>query len=221
MFIFIIGRQPYEFYFNSCVAVAWITCRLPSSWLSLSFMTPFHYVFDKLFPLIRFVHERVRGNAWFDQITDQLWLGGAPHYPRDYEFLLDAGIDAVVNIRAERHDDYELYQQHGIDYLQLKVLDVRIPPPEILDEGVAFIHKQVQAGNTVLVHCAKGRGRSVTLLAAYLMKYEGLTFDEADALLTAKRPLSNLQSPHRAALESWLRQYEYDEATVTEEVTTD
>lgn len=170
-------------------------------------MSPFHYLFDKLFPLIRFFYERIQRHRWFDEITPNLWLGGAPHYPRDYETLLEAGIDAVVNIRAERHDDFELYESHGIDYLQLKVYDILIPPPEIIDEGVAFIHKHVEKDKAVLVHCAKGRGRSVTLLAAYLMRYNDMTFDEADELLRKKRPLSNLQSRHRQALESWMEQY--------------
>lgn len=181
-------------------------------------MNPFHYLFDKMFPVIRFVYERIQRHRWFDQITDQLWLGGAPLYPRDYRFLLEAGIDAVVNIRAERHDDYALYERHGIDYLQLKVLDILVPPPEILDEGVAFIHKHVEAGDTVLVHCAKGRGRSNTLLAAYLMRYRGMTFAEANKLIKSKRPLSNLQSRHQEVLEPWLAQYQYEETEVGDEV---
>jgi protein-tyrosine phosphatase len=181
-------------------------------------MNPFHYLFDKLFPVIRFVYEKIQRQRWFDKIAGGLWLGGAPLYPRDYDFLVEAGIDAVVNIRAERHDDVEFYRRHGIDYLQLNVLDILVPPPEILDEGVAFIHKQIEAGNTVLVHCAKGRGRSNTLLAAYLMRYRGMSFEEASELIKEKRPLSNLQARHKRALEGWLQQYEYEETTVSQEV---
>ena len=181
-------------------------------------MNPFHYVFDKLFPFIRFFYETIQRHRWFDEITPQLWLGGAPLYPRDYDALLDAGIDAVVNIRAERHDDIELYERHGIDYLQLKVYDILIPPPEILDEGVAFIHKHLEADKIVLIHCAKGRGRSVTLLAAYLMRYEDMSFDETNKLLRGKRPLSNLQSRHRQHLERWIAQYREEETEVARTV---
>lgn len=181
-------------------------------------MNPFHYVFDKLLPVIRFAYEKIQRHRWFDEIADGLWLGGAPLYPRDYDYLLEAGIDAVVNIRAERHDDVEFYERHGIDYLQLKVLDILLPPPEILDEGVAFIHKQLQAGNTVLVHCAKGRGRSNTLLAAYLMRHRGMSYVEANRLIKEKRALSNLQSRHQRALEEWLRQHDADQTTVSQEI---
>ena len=180
-------------------------------------MNLFHHLFAKTLPVSRFIYERVLRHRWFDPITNQIWLGGAPLYPRDYDLLLESGIDAVVNIRAERHDDVEHYTTHGIDYLQLKVLDLLVPPPDTLDEGVAFMHKHVEAGNTVLVHCAKGRGRSNTLLAAYLMRYEGMSFAEAAAAIKEKRPLSNLQSRHRRVLEAWMEQYRYEDTLISEE----
>lgn len=166
-------------------------------------MRLFHWTFDKFYPLIRFVYERVRGHRWFDEITPKLWLGGAPTYQRDYEFLLENGITAVLNIRAERQDNIAHYQQHNINYLQLKVWDVTIPPVDVIDEGVAWITSQLQDGRSVLVHCAKGRGRSATLLAGYLMKEQKLSFDEANELMKRKRPLTKLESRHRQRLEEW------------------
>lgn len=178
-------------------------CLLALSWLSSPEMNPAHWLFDKLYPLIRFVYERIQKHAWFDKVTPQLWLGGAPTYDRDYEFIKNAGITAVLNIRAERDDDQEFYRQSGIDYLRLEVLDVMVPPPEEIEEGVAFIDKHVQEGDVVLVHCAKGRGRSATLLAAYLMRHGHMSYDEANGLLLSKRSLVNLQGRHQRILEAW------------------
>jgi atypical dual specificity phosphatase len=167
-------------------------------------MKLFHYLFDKLYPLIRFVHERVNGNEWFTEITPRLWLGGAPTYQRDYQFLLDHNVTAVVNIRAEREDDLALYQQHGIDYVQIKVYDMLVPQNEHFDTGVAFIKRHIDKGGTVLIHCAKGRGRSAVLMAAYYMQERGISFEEAVALMEEKRPLVKQEARHKAAAEAWL-----------------
>jgi protein-tyrosine phosphatase len=166
-------------------------------------MNPFHWLFDKFYPLIRYMYERVQGHRWFDQITPQLWLGGAPTYERDYQFLLDNNITAVLDLRAEREGDREFYEVHDIAYHRLKVLDALVPSPEYMTEGADWIDEQVRQGRTVLVHCAKGRGRSATLVAAYLMRHEQMEYDECHDLMKTVRPLVKLEDRHRDKLESW------------------
>ncbi len=167
-------------------------------------LTLFHRGFDKLFPAIRYYYETVRGHEWFTEITPQLWLGGAPSFQRDYQAMLDLGIDAVVNIRAERDDDVEFYRNNDIEYIRFIVPDVGTPKGEMLTESTDWIAEQIANGRTVLVHCAKGRGRSATLIAAYFMREQGMTFEEARATMKEKRSLTKLESRHQRALESWL-----------------
>lgn len=166
-------------------------------------MNPFHWVFDKFYPAIRYIYERVQGHRWFDRITPQIWLGGAPTYERDYQFLLDNGISAVLDMRAEREGDREFYAQHDINYHRLEVLDATVPADEYLSEGADWINEQVEQGRTVLVHCAKGRGRSATLVAAYLMRHEALPYEDCHILMKDARPLVKLEDRHRRRLEAW------------------
>lgn len=167
-------------------------------------MSLFHTIFDKFYPLIRFIYEHIQGHPWYDSILPNLWLGGAPTYKRDYDFLLAQKVGAVVDIRNEREDDLALFVQNDIKHMKLRVPDIAAPPVEIVEEGVEFIHKHIQDGRTVYVHCAKGRGRSATLVAGYLMKHKGMSFAEARAFMKEKRPLVKLEARHAAVLEKWL-----------------
>jgi protein-tyrosine phosphatase len=163
-----------------------------------------HRGFDRLYPAIRFTYERLLGHTWFSRVTPTLWLGGAPTYGRDYRELLRHGITAVVDVRAERHADPAFFEAHGIAHRQYDVPDVTVPDEGVLTDAVDWIAARILEGRTVLIHCAKGRGRSATVLAAYLMDTQGMTFDEVDDLLTMRRPLVKLQDRHRQVLESWI-----------------
>ena len=166
-------------------------------------MNLFHWLFDKTFPVTRFVYEKVIGHAWVDQITSDLWLGGAPTYPRDYDFILNHDIQAVLNIRAEREDDHALYAKNDITYLQVKVLDMVVPPVPAIVESIAWMRQQIEDGRSVFIHCAKGRSRSATLIAAYLVKYENMSIDQAHQLMLSKRKLTNLRSWHLERVAEW------------------
>lgn len=168
-------------------------------------MNLFHTIFDKLYPVIRWNHEKRRGNAWYTEIQPKLWLGGAPTYDRDYDFLFTQNIDAVLDIRAERRDNEELYREKGVRYVHVSVLDLFVPSSEQIEEAVSWTDEQLKDGRTVLIHCAKGRGRSATLLAAYLTRHHDMTYDEAHAFMLEKRPLVKLKARHKTAVESWMR----------------
>ncbi|MFK7803138.1 MAG: dual specificity protein phosphatase family protein [Anaerolineae bacterium] len=167
-------------------------------------MSIFHYLFDKLYPIIRFIYERVQGNRWYDKITNGVWLGGAPTYARDYDYLIENRIGAVIDIRNERSDDLDLFKRHDIRHLKLRVPDIHVPSVEIISAGVDFIQQQIEDGRRVYVHCAKGRGRSATLIAGWLMKYKNMSFEEARDFMVSKRKLVKLEPRHGVGLKSWL-----------------
>jgi len=164
----------------------------------------FHRGFDKLYPAIRFTYERLLGNVWFTRIEPRLWLGGAPTYERDFDALLTLGITAVVDLRQERTHEPSFFAQHDIALRQYGVPETSAPGPDVLSEAVPWITDRLAEGRTVLIHCAKGRGRSAAVLAAYLMKTHGLSFEQVEELITTKRKLVKLQDRHREVLEAWI-----------------
>ena len=181
--------------------------------MTVESVSVFHRLFDKTYPALRFLYETVRRQPWFSQITptggipENLWLGGGPDYPRDRQFLLDHDIKAVINIRAEREDDTAFYDAHDINYIRYFVPDVSTPAPEIIEDAVEWITAQTQTGRAVLVHCAKGRGRSATLLAGYLMRAHGLPYEQAAQLIKSRRQLTKLEDRHRQVLLTWQQAY--------------
>ncbi|MEM7797978.1 MAG: dual specificity protein phosphatase [Chloroflexota bacterium] len=168
-------------------------------------MTLFHTIFDQFYPLIRFLYERVQGNQWYDHIVDDIWLGGALSYKRDYQFLLDNDIGAVIDIRQEREDDLNFYERHNVNHLKIKVADLYPPTPEQITTAFNFINDNRANGRKVYIHCAKGRGRSATLIAGYLMAKHQMSFTEAHDFMVSRRKLVNLEKRHGDVLNQWIK----------------
>jgi len=56
--------------------------------------------------------------------------------------------------------------------MRFSVPDYQAPSQEELDRTVRFIQSHISEGRTVYVHCNAGRGRSATVVAAYLIAAE-------------------------------------------------
>jgi citrate synthase len=59
---------------------------------------------------------------------------------------------------------------------------------KMLQEAVSILQDQVSKGRKVIVHCLAGQGRTMTVLAGYLIAEKGMEPDEAIRLLREKRP---------------------------------
>lgn len=74
----------------------------------------------------------------------------------------------------------------------------------ILPEATKFLRRVLKnRKNTCLVHCWKGSSRSATVIMAYLIKYENLTFHEAYDQVKELRPIAEPNPAFVKVLQDW------------------
>lgn len=137
----------------------------------------------------RWVHGRITERPTnFSWVIDGKLAGsGLPFSVDEFEWLLGRGIRSIVTVR-EVPLPSEWFNGSDISYLHLIVDDFSAPSVEELDSSVTFIENQIGIGRPVMVHCAAGKGRTGTVLAAYFVKNESLTAEEAIEKLRSLRP---------------------------------
>lgn len=90
-------------------------------------------------------------------------------FPSDIYFLKSHDICAVLDVTAEFNSLNWTLMGEDIDYLNVPILDHATPSEVQVKRALNWIHTHRKGGRSVIVHCALGRGRSVFMMAAYLL----------------------------------------------------
>ncbi len=114
------------------------------------------------------------------KIQDNLYLA-CRLFPSDIDYLMEENVKAILDVTAEFDGLDWTAQQDDLDYLNLPVLDHQSPKPSDLLKAVNWIDNHLDNDKGVVVHCALGRGRSVLVMAAYLLS-KNLATDAVDAV---------------------------------------
>ena len=125
----------------------------------------------------------------YDRVTQHIVLGVAPVFAADVRRLHAMGVRYVVNCCREWPSPHgELYAQLGMQQLHVPTTD--FTPPSLADtqRALAFLAEAERSGGSAYVHCKAGRGRSVCIVLAHLVVAHGLTPQQADEQVRAKRP---------------------------------
>jgi len=142
---------------------------------------------------------RIRGHIEpMTEVRPGLWLSGLVR-PRDLPLLRAHGIEAMLDVTVEFEPP--IYPP-DIHYLPLPLMDHAPPTDADFERAIAWLREQQAAGRTVLVHCALGQGRSVTILLAYL---HALSPERSHAaLLREIQVLRPKAAPNRAQMKALL-----------------
>ena len=103
----------------------------------------------------------------------------------EIKWLVDGGVNSIVTVREESLDDDWI---KNINYLHIHSNDMGVPEFEDLIKAVDFIHQRITNNEPVMVHCLAGLGRTGTILACYLIKYQKLSADDSIQKVRESRP---------------------------------
>lgn len=133
------------------------------------------------------------------KIDDNLFLA-CRLFPSDMPELKRNGIKAILDVTAEFDGLDWSANGEELAYLNLPVLDHQSPLPEQLVQAINWIRAHTESGG-VVVHCALGRGRSVLIVAAYLLsKNDDWTVDKALEAIHCVRKTAGLNRQQLKAL---------------------
>ena len=138
-------------------------------------------------------------------IEKQLAGSGMPVNLPQLSWIANNGIKCIITIRESPLPTSWLAKiSHKLDYMHLKVDDFCAPSLESLESTVRYMGQQINEQKPVLVHCAAGKGRTGTILAAYIMKQEpSLSFLEAINKIRVLRPGSIQSEEQISALKDF------------------
>lgn len=153
----------------------------------------------------------------FSWILDKKLAGsGLPISFQQFKWIINSGVRSIVTVREtplppEWFDmkflrERQFETEGEIAYLHLKVEDYHAPSINELTSTITYIENRIRENRPVLVHCAAGKGRTGTILAAYLMKYENLDPIKAISKIRTIRPGSiQTKVQEEAIQEFWSR----------------
>ena len=135
----------------------------------------------------RKVHGTVTGKpdnfSWL--IENKLAGSAIPTSIDEVQWAIEQGVKSIVTIREDPLDNDWV---KDVNYLHVSSNDMGVPEFADLTFAVDFIHRRVTNNEPVLVHCLAGLGRTGTLLACYLIKYQKMSANEATEKVREERP---------------------------------
>ena len=127
---------------------------------------------------------RPTGFLWVKE--GRLAASGLPSSKSQLQWISDAGIASVLTL-TERPLPQSFREGSALRFAHVPMADHEPPSVDSLAQAVSFIEQELAAGRPVLVHCLAGQGRTMTAIACYLVKAEGLAPTEAIARLRELR----------------------------------
>ena len=134
------------------------------------------------------------------KIDDNLYLA-CRLFASDVATLQAKGVTAILDVTAEFDGLDWTAESEALDYFNVPVLDHKSPGAEKLVQAIHWLENHITSSNGVVIHCALGRGRSVLVMAAYLLsKNNQLTISQVLEKIQGIRTTAGLNKAQLNAL---------------------
>jgi protein-tyrosine phosphatase len=140
---------------------------------------------------------RPRGNEWLEE---------------EILSLKRQGVQIIVSL-LDRNEIYELGLEkepelclnHGIEYINLPIVDRNVPKPDSgIHNFIGQLKEKISAGNSMVIHCRMGIGRA-TIIAGCLLLKSGYKTEE---LIVHISKIRGLRVPDTDEQITWLKKQE-------------
>ena len=140
----------------------------------------------------------------YNQIEELIYAGNNMCCQKHFEMeLLSKGITADISLEAERLDNPK-----GVKYFfWFPWVEDAAPTVELMELALKVVDDLLSQNIKVYIHCRNGHGRTTTFLAAYFIRKNKLSTNEALKLVFAKRPSAHLNEVQKAFLADFEKQH--------------
>jgi atypical dual specificity phosphatase len=118
-------------------------------------------------------------------INDKLAGSGIPTSVSEIDWILKQGVKSIITMTENSLPESWV---KNVKYLHVPTEDFSAPDMEQIDQAVEFIQNRIENNEPVMVHCAAGIGRTGTILACYLVKYQKISAKDAIQKVRKERP---------------------------------
>jgi protein-tyrosine phosphatase len=154
-------------------------------------------------------------SAWFRtygfaKVHDGLIVGAYPLDADDIRMLAAMPVRQILNLVEDqeygpgrRFVVQEALRDARIEEHRMRLTDFGRLPADRLEEAVQMVVGWLKVGTPSYVHCRAGWQRSAAVAAGAVAVYDGLSIDEAVALVQERKPSADPLPHQRDDLRAW------------------